>query len=88
MAIGMTIGCIIGMFPLLFIDSNKVEHMKKKAHLEALFQDVVQEAKTLIDAESTCLYLRVNIDPKKGKTGVHSDATLEHFQPDVEGERK
>lgn len=62
MAVGMTFGCIIGMFPLWFIDSSKAEQMKKKAHLEALFQDVVTEAKTLVGAESTCLYLRVHIE--------------------------
>lgn len=75
MAIGMTIGCIIGMFPLWFIDSHKVERMKKKSHLEALFQDVVTEAKTLIGAESTCLYLRVNIieDDKKTEPKTNGD---------------
>lgn len=62
MAIGMTIGCVIGMFPLFFIDSHKAEHLKQKSHLEALFQDVVTEAKTLIGAESTCLYLRVHVE--------------------------
>jgi ribose/xylose/arabinose/galactoside ABC-type transport system permease subunit len=34
-AVGITIGCIIGMFPLLFIDSKKIEKLKKegKAHI-------------------------------------------------------
>ena len=101
MAIGMTVGCIIGMFPLFFIDSSKVEQKKKKAQLEHLFQDVVQEAKTLIDAESTCLYVRVHLDPKEEKEqqqqllqgtnggGWPADSTLmEHFHPDVEGDCK
>eukprot|EP00536_Pseudo-nitzschia_multiseries_P010829 jgi/Psemu1/204259/e_gw1.345.4.1 len=30
MAIGMTFGCIVGMFPLLFIDSKKADRLKKK----------------------------------------------------------
>lgn len=92
MAVGMTIGCVIGMFPLLFIDTTKVEHMKKKVLLENLFQDVVQEAKTLIEAESTCLYLRVDTDPKNTKSGslsfFNSDTTFEHMVPSVDGERK
>jgi tRNA-specific adenosine deaminase 1 len=67
MAVGMTFGCILGMCPLLFIDSSKAEQKKKKAHLEALFQDVVTEAKTLVGAESTCLYLRVHIDDEEQK---------------------
>lgn len=93
MAIGMTIGCLIGMFPLLFLDSSKVEQRKKQAHLEDLFQDVMQEAKSLIEAESTCLYVRVRLyDPKESKkrppSFLHSVALGEYFQPDVEGERK
>lgn len=68
MAVGMTFGCLLGMFPLLFIDSSKVEQLKKNAHLEALFQDVVTEAKHLIGAESTCLYLRVNVEDKAGSS--------------------
>ncbi|KAL3927735.1 MAG: hypothetical protein SGBAC_012960 [Bacillariaceae sp.] len=65
MAVGMTFGCIVGMFPLLFIDDKKVQNLKKKAHLETLFMDVVTEAKTLVGAESTCLYLRVTKDKNK-----------------------
>ncbi|CAJ1938012.1 unnamed protein product [Cylindrotheca closterium] len=65
MAVGMTFGCIVGMFPLFFIDDKKVQNLKKKAHLEALFMDVVTEAKTLVGAESTCLYLRVTKDKEK-----------------------
>mmetsp|Transcript_40251 Transcript_40251/g.97232 ORF Transcript_40251/g.97232 Transcript_40251/m.97232 type:complete len:646 (-) Transcript_40251:343-2280(-) len=59
-AIGMTIGCIIGMFPLLFMDMNKHEQLRKRAELEALFKDVVTDAKTLVGAESACLFLRVD----------------------------
>ena len=100
MAIGMTVGCIIGMFPLFFIDSSKVEQKKKKVQLEHLFQDVVQDAKTLIDAESTCLYVRVHLDPKQeqeqqllqgtnGGGGWPADSSfLDHFHPDVEGDCK
>jgi len=65
MAVGMTFGCIVGMCPLLFIDDKKVENLRKKAHLEALFMDVVTEAKTLVGAESTCLYIRVTQDEDK-----------------------
>ena len=27
-AVGLTIGCVIGMFPLLFIDTNNAQHTK------------------------------------------------------------
>ncbi len=55
--IGLTIGCIIGMFPLLFIDSDEVQKNKKKAKIFDLFRDVMSEAKGLVGAESTCLFL-------------------------------
>lgn len=66
--IGLTIGCIIGMFPLLLIDTDKVQQMKKKAHMDQIFNDVVTEAKGLIRAESTCLYLVVDDKTKDRHT--------------------
>lgn len=99
MAIGMTIGCVLGMFPLFFIDSTKVEQMKKRAHLESLFKDVVTEAKTLIGAESTCLYLRVHLQDNKkssaegvnpGQSGKYLLAATPHeastMRPAVDGD--
>jgi tRNA-specific adenosine deaminase 1 len=56
-AVGITIGCIIGMFPLLFIDSKKAEKQKKQSGLDMLFMDVVNEAKSLVGAEATTLFL-------------------------------
>lgn len=58
-AIGITIGCIIGMFPLLWIDSKAIERRKRMEEVEALFRDVVYEAKSLIGADSTCMFLVV-----------------------------
>lgn len=55
--IGLTIGCIIGMFPLLLIDSEQVQKNKKRAKIFGLFCDVMNEAKGLVGAESTCLFL-------------------------------
>mmetsp|Transcript_48808 Transcript_48808/g.55321 ORF Transcript_48808/g.55321 Transcript_48808/m.55321 type:complete len:544 (-) Transcript_48808:47-1678(-) len=65
MAAGMTIGCVLGMVPLLFIDSNKADKLRKKARLEKLFQDILNEAKTLVGAESAYLYLRVDKDEER-----------------------
>jgi hypothetical protein len=70
-AVGIVVGCIIGMFPLLFIDSNRIQVRKREKHLDSIFQDVVTEAKSLIGAQQTCLFLLVNDesddDKKKGK---------------------
>ena len=56
-AIGLVIGCIIGMFPLLILDSNHVQAMKRQAALDSLFQDVVTEAGGLVNAQRTRLYI-------------------------------
>lgn len=56
-AVGITIGCVIGMFPLLFIDSKKAEKRKKQNGLDLLFMDVVEEAKKLVGAEATTLFV-------------------------------
>ncbi|GKY91592.1 hypothetical protein MPSEU_000131700 [Mayamaea pseudoterrestris] len=65
-AIGMTIGCLIGMFPLLFIDSNKIQARKREAHLDEIFNDVINEAGSLIGAQRTSLFLVVQKDDKLG----------------------
>jgi hypothetical protein len=82
MAVGMTFGCVIGMFPLFFIDQKKVQNLKKRALLESLFMDVVTEAKTLVGAESTCLYLRVTQDKEK-KLDKHAHLP---YCPSADGE--
>jgi GAF domain-containing protein len=81
MGVGIVVGCIFGMFPLLFLDSNKTQNMKKDAHLESIFRDVVTEAKTLIGAESTCLYLRVKKREDNSKKQQH-----QHHHPTADGD--
>jgi tRNA-specific adenosine deaminase 1 len=65
-AVGLVIGCIIGMFPLLLIDSNKISRLKQEAQMNAIFSDVVDQARELIGAEATNLYIIV--DSKESKT--------------------
>jgi tRNA-specific adenosine deaminase 1 len=93
MAIGMTIGCLMGMIPLLFIDANKADRLREKARLERLYNDVVNEAKTLVEAESTCLYLRVDKDEsssnQKRSGGSKTQpffGILPGYHPSVNGE--
>jgi len=57
-AIGLVIGCVIGMFPLLFLDADRTHAMKKERVLDSIFQDVVGEAAGLVGAEQTRLYIR------------------------------
>jgi tRNA-specific adenosine deaminase 1 len=58
--LGITVGCIIGMFPLLFIDSTKIQKRKHEAHLDSIFRDVVTEVRGLVGADRTSLYLLVD----------------------------
>jgi hypothetical protein len=59
-AIGIVIGCIIGMFPLLFLDSKKIQARKRQAHLDAIFADVVTEANSLVGSALVRLFIKVD----------------------------
>jgi hypothetical protein len=65
-AIGMIVGCVIGMFPLLLIDSHKVQAKKREKHLDDMFRDVITEAGSLIGAQRTCLFMVVQKDDAEG----------------------
>jgi GAF domain-containing protein len=69
--VGIVIGCIIGMFPLAFIDSNKIQVLKREAAMDAIFEDVMGEAGSLIGAQRMSLYLKVD-STDTGKTPVPS----------------
>lgn len=64
--VGIVIGCIIGMFPLLYIDSNKIQKLKREAHLDGIFRDVISSAGSLIGAQRSSLFLVVD-KPTTGK---------------------
>jgi GAF domain-containing protein len=81
--IGMVVGCIIGMCPLLFIDSNKIQVLKREAHLDTMFQDVMTEASSLIGAQRACLYLIVN--PQEDKSWFFSSSKKKHPKPTPDG---
>ena len=69
--VGIVVGCIIGMFPLLFIDSHKIQALKRDAALQNICQDVMSEAKTLIGAQTASMFILVDHDPDKdGKSPV------------------
>lgn len=61
-AVGITIGCIIGMLPLLFIDTNKTQVRKREARLDSIFRDVVTEAGALVGASRVILYVKSNLN--------------------------
>lgn len=67
--IGLTIGCIIGMFPLLWIDTEEIQKQKHVTQIKNMTQEVMEEAKSLVGAESTCLFFLV--DKFGGKNPIH-----------------
>lgn len=63
-AIGVSVGCLIGMFPLLFMDSGGTEVTKQKKQVETLFNNVFKEVGGMLDAEGASLFL---VDEEKQK---------------------
>jgi putative methionine-R-sulfoxide reductase with GAF domain len=56
-AFGVSIGCLIGMLPLLLIDSNKAQNLKRKASKEGIFQEVFEQVHDLMNADRATLFL-------------------------------
>ena len=56
-AIGVTIGCLLGMFPLLLMDANKDQKLKEQGKLKLLFQNIFDELGDLIEADAATLFL-------------------------------
>jgi len=82
MAVGITVGCIIGMVPLLYIDSEKVERSKKEAVVDGIFRDIVDEAKSLVGAEWTTLFLVVptGSDATEPSDGTNKNKKAENYE--------
>eukprot|EP01066_Platyproteum_vivax_P006092 Platyproteum_vivax@DN1924_c0_g1_i1.p1 len=59
-SIGVSIGCILGMCPLLFIDTKEAERLKHEAETHDLFKAILEELADILDAEKAALFL---IDP-------------------------
>ena len=58
-ALGLVIGCVIGMFPLLLLDSNRAQVEKMQETLDNIFRHVVSETKELVCAEKIRLHILV-----------------------------
>ena len=84
-AIGLVVGCIIGMFPLLFLDVERTHALKKERALDRLFQDVVKEAGSLIGAERTRLYILCNKPGEDDRESPSFFASLFGLKTDRKG---
>jgi len=67
------------MFPLLFIDTGKVERKKREAEMDSLFRDVVTEANDLIGAEATRLYIVRNSESSNWFSPYRPDKKKDNY---------
>ena len=51
--VGVVTGCLMGMSCLLFMDTDKADRAKKAKELQSIFESVLVEGHTLIDAGTT-----------------------------------
>jgi len=58
-AAGLIVGCVIGMFPLLFIDTHRTQELKMEFVVDGVFHEIVSEARNVVGADSTCLFIVV-----------------------------
>eukprot|EP00392_Amoebophrya_sp_AT5.2_P004678 g4686.t1 len=57
MALGVICGCLLGMFPLLFIDTKRNERRRKAKELRTLFTSVADEGQRSLNVERCSLYI-------------------------------
>ncbi|CAD7940410.1 unnamed protein product [Amoebophrya sp. A120] len=57
MGIGVIAGCLLGMFPLLFIDTKRNERRRKAKELRTLFTSVADEGQRSLNVERCSLYI-------------------------------
>jgi len=56
-AIGVVIGCVLGMVSLLFMDLERAERQKKAKRLGGLFDTLVRDGRTILGAQRCNLWL-------------------------------
>jgi len=57
MVAGVVCGCILGMFPLLIIDTKRNERIQQGKELRTLFKSVAEEGQRALNVERCSLYL-------------------------------
>lgn len=52
---GVVVGCLIGMFPLLLIDTKRAERLKREKTVDDLFNTVIEGLATMLEAEAAVM---------------------------------
>mmetsp|Transcript_110163 Transcript_110163/g.310632 ORF Transcript_110163/g.310632 Transcript_110163/m.310632 type:complete len:605 (+) Transcript_110163:88-1902(+) len=76
---GITLGCLLGMFPLLLIDSKQPEMLKRDKALNQMFEHVVVAVEDMLDAEAAMI---VFVDNDKNE--LYSRCAAHHGKEDFE----
>jgi GAF domain-containing protein len=68
---GVILGCLLGMTCLFFMDTDKADREKKKKKLAVLFDSLMQDGHTLLDAERCTLWLLPRTMPSEDDVARH-----------------
>ena len=55
--VGITMGCLLGMSSLLFMDLDKKDRLRRQAEMNTLFGTLMDDGNTLLNAERCTLFL-------------------------------
>jgi Transmembrane protein 65/GAF domain len=62
--VGVVIGCLLGMSCLLFMDTDKADRVKKAKALQSIFESIMDEGHTLVQADRATLWM---LDEERGE---------------------
>jgi len=80
-AIGVVIGCLIGMFPLLFMDTDQSARLKRQGKIDEMFTSVMDFITQALEAHKTLLFI---VDKETGElwTRKNQHGKMERFKCD------
>ncbi|KAJ9453994.1 Dual 3prime [Diplonema papillatum] len=81
--IGVVIGCLIGMFPLLLMDARKAEKLKQTKRMDEMYTGVLEGLSEMLGAEAAILML---VDADEGELVTRGRDNIPEFRcPLAEG---
>ena len=78
---GVVLGCLIGMFPLLFIDARKAERLKRERALDEMYQTVLEGVAEMLDADAAMLML---VDEEENQLFTRARENIPEFRCHIE----
>eukprot|EP00929_Paragymnodinium_shiwhaense_P060415 TRINITY_DN30178_c0_g1_i1.p1 TRINITY_DN30178_c0_g1~~TRINITY_DN30178_c0_g1_i1.p1 ORF type:complete len:685 (+),score=133.21 TRINITY_DN30178_c0_g1_i1:66-2120(+) len=78
--VGIVIGCLAGMFPLLLIDAEKAEKLKRERELDDLFTTVVDNVARVLQADDAVLMFMDESTQELYTRSTKPDSHLKSFR--------